>query len=93
MNGIYLEKMTEKMTASQRAILNSFVVGGISFFASLSTTGGIPTTENIWTGLVAGILACLIRIKDFLDNPPQEESDLSSNPNSTQKDFKIGMLI
>lgn len=77
-----------KLTKPQLALLNAFVVGGIATLSSLIATGGIPTYTDIWTGFIAGALACLMRINDFL-NREQENNEEEER----KKDALIGVIV
>lgn len=79
-----------KLTKGQKALLNAFIIGGISFFSSVMATGSLPTLESLWTGFIAGSLACLIRINDFILKD-SEQSELKNY--EEKKPPKIGMII
>ncbi len=79
-----------KLSKGQRALLNAFIVGGIASFSSLITAGSLPTAENLWTGFIAGALACLIRINDFLSSENEQDKTYESKD---RKPPKLGMLI
>ncbi len=85
----------DKLTKGQRALLNALIIGGISFFSSVTATGGLPTLENLWTGFIAGSLACLIRINDFIlkDNGYADLENNKEKNNEEKNPPKIGMLI
>lgn len=78
-----------KLNRGERAFVNALVVGGIAFFSTLSTTGGIPTIPNITTGMIAAGLACLIRVNDFLDRENENKVKTDEEKNK----FRLGMVI
>lgn len=78
-----------KLTKGQKAFLNALVVGGIAFFSTVATTGGVPTMDNIVSGITAAGLACLIRINDFLSKDDEEKIETEED----KSNFKLGMLI
>jgi hypothetical protein len=52
----------DNLTQSQKIVLNACLIGGITFFSTMTATGGLPTITTLWAGFVAMMLALLTQL-------------------------------
>lgn len=67
------------LTQTERIFVNAMLIGGITFFSSLTVTG-FPTVANIYAAFVGSMLAFMIQIKTWFDTEQQTLDECKKPP-------------